>query len=189
MIRQNVLEKMVIYRGDIVKLGVDAIVNAANPSLLGGGGVDGAIHRAAGKELLAECYTLHGCAVGQAKITDAYALPALKIIHTVGPIWQGGRANEKELLRSCYWQSLSLAEAHRLTTVAFPAISTGAYGYPPQEAALIACQTVAQYLSEHSFIHKVYLVAFDFNTEKIYKSALAQLAAASKETANSQNQP
>ena len=175
MIEQSALKKIVLYRGDIVKLGVDAIVNAANTSLLGGGGVDGAIHRAAGKELLAECYTLHGCAVGQAKITDAYALPALKIIHTVGPIWQGGHAQESDLLRSCYWQSLSLAEQHGLRTVAFPAISTGAYGYPLKQATAIACQTVAEYLTRHPFINKVYFVVFNINAEKVYQEALARL--------------
>ena len=146
-----------IIKGDITKLKVDAIVNAANPSLLGGGGVDGAIHRAAGSELLEECRTLFGCDRGEAKITKGYNLPAKFVIHTVGPIWRGGFGGEAEVLRNCYLNSLKLAEKYNLKTIAFPAISTGVYGYPKDQAARIALSTVGEYL-KHSSIETVIFV-------------------------------
>lgn len=141
---------MRVTQGDITKLDVDAIVNAANTTLLGGGGVDGAIHRAAGPELLAECRTLGGCATGQAKITQGYRLPAKYVIHTPGPVWSGGGRNEASLLAECYRNCLRLAMAHGCRSVAFPCIGTGVYGFPKADAAKIACETVARFLAEHS---------------------------------------
>jgi len=159
-----------ILRGDITKLAVDAIVNAANETLLGGGGVDGAIHRAAGKELLAECKTLHGCKTGQAKITKGYQLPAQHVIHTVGPVWHGGGQGEPELLAECYRNSLRLAFENRLKSIAFPAISTGVYGYPKDEAALIAVDTINEFL-KHSDMDVV-LVAFGETDEQLYQKLI-----------------
>jgi O-acetyl-ADP-ribose deacetylase len=153
--------KIGILQGDITTLAVDAIVNAANSSLLGGGGVDGAIHRAAGPELVAECRMLNGCKTGQAKITQGYRLSAKHVIHTVGPVWQGGQAGEPELLASCYRQSLLLAVAHQLRTIAFPAISCGIYGYPVEQAGRVALQTVGEFLrTEENAIAGVSFVCF-----------------------------
>ena len=143
------MERLQTVLGDITKQSVDAIVNAANCSLLGGGGVDGAIHRAAGPELLAECRTLHGCETGQAKITKGYRLPAKHVIHTPGPVWHGGNNGEAELLASCYRSCLTLASENGCKTVDFPSISTGVYHFPLDKAAAIACRTIKEYLDAH----------------------------------------
>ena len=150
-----------MIRGDITKQKVDAIVNAANSSLLGGGGVDGAIHRAAGNELVMECRELHGCKTGQAKITKGYKLPAKWVIHTVGPVWQGGNKGEEELLAACYRNSLELAVKNATKTIAFPSISTGAYRFPVDRAAVIAITEIKRFLKYNSSIEKVWMVCFD----------------------------
>jgi O-acetyl-ADP-ribose deacetylase (regulator of RNase III) len=154
-------DRIAIWQGDITTLAVDAIVNAANSSLLGGGGVDGAIHRRAGRELLAECRTLNGCATGDAKLTAGYRLPARHVIHTVGPRWAGGRQGERAKLASCYRRSLELARSHSFETIAFPAISTGVYGYPLREAAETAIATIADELAAHELPRKVILCTYD----------------------------
>jgi|SRR5579863_1435609 len=161
--------------GDITRLAVDAIVNAANASLLGGGGVDGAIHRAAGPELLAACRELGGCRPGEAKLTLGYRLPAAHVIHTVGPIWRGGGAGEPETLVACYRNSLRLAHERRFAAIAFPAISTGVYGYPRVPAAQIAITAAAAHLDAHDHPARVIFVCFDPATQAAYKAALATL--------------
>lgn len=164
-----------VIQGDITKSEVDAIVNAANCSLLGGGGVDGAIHMAAGRELLEECRTLNGCATGEAKITKGYRLPAKHVIHTPGPRWSGGKRNEPELLASCYRNCLKRASENGCKTVDFPSISTGIYGFPLSQAAPIAIQTIAAYLAGHPEIERVRMVCFDSRTKQYYDDALAAL--------------
>lgn len=164
-----------ITTGDITKIQVDAIVNAANTSLLGGGGVDGAIHRAAGPELLEECRLLHGCKTGQAKITKGYRLPARHVIHTPGPVWSGGNKGEEKLLADCYENSLRLAASHGCRTVAFPSISTGIYRFPLEKASVIAVRTILSFCREHAEIEEVQMVCFDERTRKFYEKALSQL--------------
>ena len=164
-----------IIQGDITKQAVDAIVNAANTSLLGGGGVDGAIHRAAGPELLAECRTLHGCRTGEAKLTRGYRLPARFVIHTPGPVWHGGGSGEEALLASCYKSCLTLAAENGCKTVDFPSISTGVYHFPLEKASRIAVSTIAAFLEEHPEIERVRMVCFDGRTKAFYDRALEEL--------------
>ncbi len=166
--------RIMAVRGDITKdHGVQAIANAANTSLLGGGGVDGAIHRAAGKGLLQECIKLHGCKTGQAKITKAYDLPCEYVIHTPGPVWRGGKANERELLASCYRSCLELAVENNIRSIAFPSISTGVYHFPLEEAARIAVSTVKRFVEEHpDKLDIIKWVLFDDNTYRVYSDVI-----------------
>ncbi|MFW6113611.1 MAG: O-acetyl-ADP-ribose deacetylase [Actinomycetota bacterium] len=167
--------RVVVERGDITKLDVDAIVNAANKSLLGGGGVDGAIHRAAGPELKEECRKLGGCETGQAKMTSGYRLPADRLIHTVGPVWHGGDRNESQLLSDCYTNSLKLAAESGLGTIAFPSISTGAYGFPPKKAAPIALGAVKKFLEKDETLDEVIFVCFSEGDLGVYLDAAERL--------------
>jgi O-acetyl-ADP-ribose deacetylase (regulator of RNase III) len=167
-------KRIEVTRKDITQLKVDAIVNAANSRLLGGGGVDGAIHRAAGPELLEECKTLNGCHTSEAKITNGYKLPARYVIHTVGPVWRGGKFNEAELLRNCYKNSLQLAQLNDCKSIAFPNISTGIYGYPKHEAAEIAIKTVQDFLKDNEIPSTVYFVCFEEPNYNIYTELLSK---------------
>jgi len=169
----NSRERVEIVRGDIIELDVDAIVNAANTSLLGGGGVDGAIHRAAGPDLLSECQTLGGAKTGQAKITKGYRLRAHYVIHAVGPVWSGGKRREPELLASCYEQSLGLASQKELRSIAFPSISTGAYRYPIEQAAEVAQTTVRKWLETHELPERVVFCCFSESDREVYARVAA----------------
>lgn len=171
----NAYDRIELIEGDITLQETDAIVNAANKSLLGGGGVDGAIHRAAGPELLAECRTLGGCQTGEAKITKGYNLPAGYVIHTVGPIYRDGKHGEPELLADCYQNSLKVAISNGLKTVSFPSISTGAYGYPIEEAARIALKTVCKFLEDHPEIELVRFCLFGSHAYDVFRGALEKL--------------
>jgi len=164
-----------IQKGDITKMEVDAIVNAANPSLLGGGGVDGAIHRAAGSQLLEECRTLGGAKPGEAKITKGYRLKAKYVIHTPGPVYRGGNHNEAAILKNSYYNSMMLAKDNGCTSIAFPAISTGVYGYPKDEACSIALSTIIEFMEKENFLIDVYFVLFDDENYALYKKYLQEL--------------
>jgi O-acetyl-ADP-ribose deacetylase len=168
----TVADRIRVVQADITTLAVDAIVNAANSTLLGGGGVDGAIHRAAGHRLYEECKTLGGCPTGQAKITAGYDLPAKHVIHTVGPVWSGGKQGEDQLLADCYRNSLALAAQHALKTIAFPAISTGVYRFPLDRATRIAVTTVTEFLEAHPEIEQVTFVTFGDDAQRTYQHEL-----------------
>lgn len=170
-------DRIAIVEGDITRQQVDAVVNAANTSLLGGGGVDGAIHRAAGPQLLAECQTLDGCPTGSAKITHGYRLPARFVIHTVGPVWSGGNRGEPELLASCYRTCFALAEQHGIKTIAFPAISTGVYRFPLEHATQIALTEAGKFLAQNATVEKVVFVCFGQEALQTYQRALDHLRA------------
>jgi O-acetyl-ADP-ribose deacetylase len=167
-------KRVELIKGDITSLDVDAIVNAANNSLLGGGGVDGAIHGAAGPELLSECKGLNGCETGHSKITDGYRLKAKHVIHTVGPVWYGGYRDEHSLLASCYQTSLALAKEKKIKTLAFPGISTGAYGFPKDIAALIAVNETKRFLNKNNYPQKVIFVAYGDDSYETYRKLLDQ---------------
>jgi O-acetyl-ADP-ribose deacetylase (regulator of RNase III) len=169
-------ERLEIVQSDITKQAVDAIVNAANNSLLGGGGVDGAIHRAAGPELLAECRTLGGCPTGEARITRGCNLPARYVLHTVGPVWQGGTRREDELLTNCYRSCFALVVKHGLRTIAFPSISTGAYGFPVARAARLAVAEIKSFLESNSTVDKVIVVCFGRDVFNCYQEAIREAA-------------
>jgi len=169
----SLADRVTVQRADITKLAVDAIVNAANNTLLGGGGVDGAIHRAAGEDLFHECRILGGCETGHAKITRGYNLPASYVIHTVGPIWHGGKQHEADLLASCYRESLKIARTNQVKSIAFPAISCGAYGFPIAEASRIAVQTVADFLSTDNTIERVIFACTNNEVENALTAAIS----------------
>ena len=171
----RISERIRVIQGDIVKLETDAIVNAANSTLLGGGGVDGAIHRAAGPGLLEECRILKGCPTGEAKITKGYLLPARWVIHTVGPVWHGGQKGEDDLLASCYRKSLELAREYAVKNIAFPAISTGAYGFPSERAAGIAVSKIRTFIQENELPEKIFLVCFNKETCRHLMKALQEI--------------
>jgi len=173
--KNDILKRLHVLQGDITEEKVDAIVNAAHPSLLGGGGVDGAIHRAAGPQLLEECRKLGGCSHGEARITGGYQLPASYVIHTPGPIYRGGSSNEAEVLKSSYLNSLLCAQEKGLRSIAFPAISTGVYGYPRDEACRIAIDSVVDFMEKEEYFIDVYYVLFDNGTYLLYKEYLEKL--------------
>jgi len=175
MNRKDALSRIIVKKGDITKEKVDAIVNAANPTLLGGGGVDGAIHRAAGPELLEECRTLRGCNHGEAKITKGYRLPAKFVIHTPGPIYRGGKNNEAQILQNSYKNSMKLAKENNIKTIAFPSISTGVYGYPKEEACKIAVDTVLDFMESQNYDVTVIFIQFDDENYKIYCDYIERL--------------
>jgi len=172
---QDVIDRIEIRQGDITKLQVDAIVNAANTSLLGGGGVDGAIHRAAGPQLLAECRTIGGCPTGQARITAGYNLPAKHVVHTVGPVYSG-KPRDAQLLQSCYQNSLELAVSHGIRAIAFPAISCGVYGYPIEDASKIALDTCSSFLRNHPELQKVVFILFSNADLRVYQRSIDRIS-------------
>ncbi len=175
MIRKEIINSIIVKKGDITKEKVDVIVNAANPSLLGGGGVDGAIHRAAGPDLIQECRSLGGCNFGEAKITKGYKLKTKHIIHTPGPIYKDGSNNEKAILRDSYWNSLLLAKENMLTSIAFPAISTGVYHYPKEEACSIAINTTIDFMIKNEFIIDVFFILYDDENFQIYTNFIKKI--------------